>query len=455
MGIVLGDGTDIVGYHLAGGDIKAFTHDSGNPYFQCMMLDTFRAQGGDITNKVWVGSDTLTYSAITQLGVEYDNDNVKAVGGTANYFTDVLRIGNSGLFITGGTNADPGTFGLIANEDASNASTKAHGIVRELAPGLFGVQGPLKFGDDATAEDAIFNDSAVISFENRYVADDKYNITVQGSATQINKFYLSNSTIVSAGPSVRCDFSKGEIDNLDLDTVTFSNTKNHVKFSTQTDASGHYVDSCTFNQCHTVFTGDVNFTNNTFVNPTSSGTGAVLFDNGTSNVSGLSFISGGAGHGIYIDTSGYYTFTDFTYSGYGSIGTDDAVVFNDCGGPVTINVNGGTSPTYLNGVAGSSTTVIQNVTITVTVIDEAGDPVQNAQVALYVGGTQVMNEDTLSTGVATQDYGGSTPTSATLRIRKGSSTDSPKYLPVSSTQTIGTGGLTVTITLIEDTNNNS
>jgi protocatechuate 3,4-dioxygenase beta subunit len=47
--------------------------------------------------------------------------------------------------------------------------------------------------------------------------------------------------------------------------------------------------------------------------------------------------------------------------------------------------------------------LVQTVTITVTVIDEAGDPVENAQVALYVGETQVMNEDTSAMGVAAED----------------------------------------------------
>jgi hypothetical protein len=457
MGICFGDGTDLVGYHIAGGNLKSFTHDSGNPYFQCMLIDTMHTRQGTHPHKrVWIGTDTLTWSAITQIGTVCDNDDNKAVGGTQNYFTDIVRIGNSGLFITGGTNSDPGTFGQIANNDASNASGKAFGIVRELAPGLFGVQGPLKFGDDATAENAIFNDSAVISFENRIVADDKYNITIQGNSTQINKFLLSDTTITSAGPAVRCDFAKGEIDDLDLDTVTFSNLKNGIKFSNLADASGHYVDSCTFTQCRIVDPGTVSFTNNTFSNPVSSGTGAILFDaDGTDNISGLSFISGGVGHAIYIDTSGYYTLTNFSYTGYGSTGTTDAVVHNDSGGPVTLNISGGTSPTYYNNAAGSSTTLVQTVTITVTVIDEAGDPVENAQVALYVGETQVMNEDTSAMGVAAEDYGGSTPTQATLRIRKGSSTDTPKYLPISSTQTITGDGLTVTITLIEDTNNNS
>jgi hypothetical protein len=243
-----------------------------------------------------------------------------------------------------------------------------------------------------------------------------------------------------------------------MNAVVFSDLRNSITFSDFPDASGHYIQDCTFTNCGLIDPGRTNFTNNTISSPTPSGTGGFYLDQSTAEaglMSDLTFNSAGQGHAIYIAESGYYTFTNFDYNDYGATGSFDAAVLNDCGGPVTINISGGESPTYRNGAAGSSTTLVQNVTITVTVIDEAGDPVQNAQVALYVGANQVMNEDTTALGIATEDYGGSTPVSATLRIRKGSSADSPKYLPVSSTQTIGSDGLTVTITLIEDTNNNS
>jgi len=232
---------------------------------------------------------------------------------------------------------------------------------------------------------------------------------------------------------------------------------NSLTFSDYPDASGHYINNCTFTGCGQIDPGITYFTNNTISNPVSSGTGGLYLDQSTglaNRWSDLTFNSEGVGHAIYIAESGYYTFTNFSYNDYGSTGTTDAAVYNNSSGAVTINVTGGDSPTYLNGTS-ASTTIIASVTITVTVIDEAGDPVENAQTALYVNEVAVMNEDTDSLGVATSSYGGSTPTSATLRIRKGSSVDSPKYLPSSTTQTITSDGLTVTITLIEDTNNNS
>jgi hypothetical protein len=64
-----------------------------------------------------------------------------------------------------------------------------------------------------------------------------------------------------------------------------------------------------------------------------------------------------------------------------------------------------------------------------------------------------MNEDTVS-GVASENYTGSTPVEVEVRCRKASS-GATKYKNYSSVQTIGTGGLTMTVTMIEDPINNA
>lgn len=76
--------------------------------------------------------------------------------------------------------------------------------------------------------------------------------------------------------------------------------------------------------------------------------------------------TGGGGHAIRITTPGTYTFTGNTFTGFGSTGTNNAAIYNDSGGAVTLNITGGGStPTYRNGTS-ASTTVNSNVLITLT-----------------------------------------------------------------------------------------
>jgi hypothetical protein len=466
-GMFLGDGTNQVNFHQSGNDREVFKHSDGPVGFQCFLLDTDYAS--DL-----IASGTTRYTSIagtpaTLIGSIYSGsvDEIgayyitlsKALGGGVNCYCDIIRYGNDGITIVDGNDSNPATLLEVVEIDRDTTQDqKAHGIIREYTAGIYGCQGPLNFGDANLASGIVFYDEGVVLvYEDRDVLDDKYYLSIAGNATVLSKFQLYNSTISTAGPKVRFTANSGNLDTLVFDGVVFSGLGNSMTFTDFPDGSGHYIQDCTFTGCGQIDPGTTHFTSNLISNTTASGTGGLYLDQSTAianRMSDLSFVSGGVGHAIYIAESGYYSFTNFEYTGYGSTGTSDASVYNNSGGPVTITVTGGSSPTYLNG-ASAGTTIIASVPITITVIDEAGDPIENAQTALYVGGTQVMNEDTLATGVAEESYGGTTPTSAVLRIRKGSSTDTPKYLPSSTTQTITGDGLTVTITLIEDTNNNS
>ena len=134
----------------------------------------------------------------------------------------------------------------------------------------------------------------------------------------------------------------------------------------------------------------------------------------------------------------------------------NAAFFNDTGAALTINVSGGNSPSVRNG-AGSTTTVQNTVTLTVNVEDQAGVAIQNARVAIYEGtdpdnlGTQLMNELTTAGGVATESYVFSVSQPITLRVRKSSAADNPRYFPFVTTGTITSDGFTTTAVLIVDT----
>lgn len=367
--LFLGDGTDQIAFEMAGQDRRVFSHSVGPTNWQCLVLDGSQAATMNTAGETTVVAGSfagLGLTAITQVGAYFVTLS-KALGGGYNCAVDIIRYGNDGIRITGGGSGTEGDFLEIAIEDRSTAADKAHGILRELTTNVYGVQGPLTFGNSGAATESRFIDSGVVvSFEDRNVSDDKYYFNVEGNSGATNVFQLSNSTIATGGPFVSINFASGNINTLTLNAVTFESLGNAITFSNSADASGHNVTNCTFTSCGQVDPGDVGFSGNTLASSTASATGALLLDgDGTSQWSDLHFISGGTGHAIYITTPGIYSFIDFTYAGYGATGTTNAAVYNNSGGAVTINVSGGDNPTYHNG-ASATTTVVNSVDYTVS-----------------------------------------------------------------------------------------
>ena len=386
--LVLGDGTDLIAFHLAGGDRKVFTHLDGPVSWQCAVLD-----GGEAATKNTAGETTvvsgsfaaLSLAAITDVGGHFITGS-KALGGGYNVAVDILRYGNDGIRITAGGVGTEGNFLEIALADRSTANLAAHGCVRELAPIAFGVQAPLTFGESGAATNSYFEESGVsIIYEAWDIGDDKYYFNVEGNAGSTNSFVLTNSTIATGGPLVSITCNSGNIDTLTFDGVAFSQLGNGILFSNSGDATGHSVVNCGFDGCGQIDPGDVTFESNTIQNSTALLTGAVLLDaDGTANWLDLNFIGGsGLGHGIYATAAGTYSFNGHKFTGFGITTSTDAAVYNNSGGLVTINVSGGgDSPTYRNG-AGASTVINNNINITITIADQLGVAIPGAQVSMF------------------------------------------------------------------------
>lgn len=481
----LSDQTNSIAFFQAGNDRDVFKHADTQVLFQCFVLDADFAATKDTAGETFESAGTfaaLNLSNITQIGGYYVTLS-KALAGGSNNFADVIRVGNDGIVVHGGTSADPGTVLDVVVEDRSKADSRALGIIREYTAGAFGCQGTLQFGitggspvTGGSPSFTWFDDSNIsITFENRDIGDDKLRFVVNGSATagQFTHFGLSNSTISSARPAVTIDMSGIGIDELFLTSVTFTQLRNPLFFPTDTSAAGspqgvlgnHIIINSTFNACGRVDPGTTEFSLNTISNSTAFAnigspngllTGSLLLDSdGTDNISDLIFINTGSpgSHAIYISDTGTYDFTNFTYTGFaaidGSTGTE--AVFNDSGGAVTINVSGGDTPSVRNG-AGASTLVVASVTVTITVLDVAGVPIANAQTAVFLvsDGTEIMNEDTTGAGIATELFGGTTPVAVSVRVRKNSPGDT-RFFPVNTPATIESTGLSLTVTLNEDT----
>jgi len=119
---------------------------------------------------------------------------------------------------------------------------------------------------------------------------------------------------------------------------------------------------------------------------------------------------------------------------------------------LTINASNGSSLTAGDaGTGNGQTNIVNAVNITITVNDAAGAAVENAQVAVYQtsDNTQLMNEDTLVSGIATESFNYASDTAIYYRIRK-SSTGDTKYLPAAGSGTITNVGFATTVTLLAD-----
>jgi len=115
---------------------------------------------------------------------------------------------------------------------------------------------------------------------------------------------------------------------------------------------------------------------------TNTGEAFITSDN-LNNISYNSFVYSN-GHAIEITTPGTYSFVGNTFTGYAGDSSNNAAIYNNSGGLVTINVTGGVaSPSYRNstGSPASSTVINNNVSITFTGLKE------NTEVRIYDAGT--------------------------------------------------------------------
>lgn len=134
------------------------------------------------------------------------------------------------------------------------------------------------------------------------------------------------------------------------------------------------------------------------------------------------------------------------FTGYGADTTNDAAVYNNTGGAVTIEVTGSVpSPTYRNG-AGASTTVNNNVDIKITVVDGDNDPIEGVAVLVHdeaippgdAGG--IVRELTNASGVAEETFNFGSPITVVVKTRKKGFITTKQAQPL-------TGGLDISVTM--------
>ena len=231
------------------------------------------------------------------------------------------------------------------------------------------------------------------------------------------------------------------VNNLSIYGTVFNNLEGAIDLQGTNVASDDCF-SVTFNGCGRI-DSNMEFKNCSIVNSVAASTDGAYIWNSSTNLSYCTFVNCSRAIVFESSTGTPFSFTSITFAG----NTYD--VRNESLGAITINYTGGTTPTYENVGVGSSTTVSASVTVTVTVVDKDDVAINLAQVGVYVGSTQVINKDTNSSGIATENYSGALPANAIYKVRK--STGGTRYTPVSGPAVINaTNGMSVKVVLYVD-----
>jgi len=418
----LGDTTNRAAYKVAGADVAGFRHDIGPTPWQCIALDTTVLPASPLSRAGSAAS--LNFAAITQVGTTV-NSLVAAPGMAATYIFDIIRIldpslnNGCALTITGGTSGDPGTFAQIATEDASTANQKAHGILRQLGAGAFGVQGPLRFGNPTGTASSWFEDRNVtVIFEDRDFADSRYKIFITDNGTGTTTFKLGDKV----GTGISALGSNG------VSIIAATGVGMEFDANTDTDVTDVFLYGCTFSgfnrgvklrQGHEFIGGDIVLSGQVIADGATMVNSNVLQSTVAVDASalrwnvnldpdtylhGMAFSKGTNAHhaiefGLTSPTSMVLRQVDFSGFNASNGQNDSTLHILRTTGTVTISLVGCTGSISYK-TAGATVVLVQDpVTTTVTVRDiVTGDPVQNARVYMIAdsggplsAGTEIIN----------------------------------------------------------------
>jgi hypothetical protein len=405
--LLLGDGTNRVGYNVGGSDVAPFRSDSGESAtrvgYMCFVIDTAQLATWPHGANVQAGSRATletNVNLITQVGIGCWV-LAKAIGGAINFWADIIRhgvatnIATSGLTISGGTSGEPGVFREIAVEDRSSANQKAHGVIRELGEGTFGIQGTLRFGDQTTGSSWFEDQNQTIVFENRNLNSARYKIVITDNGTGTTTFKLGdkvgsgtsatgqNGCALISPTGVGALFDSGTDTNVTdvfIYGSTFSGFSNGIKLRTGQEFIGCFV-----NASGTLDAGGATLVNTSIT--ASTATSALLWNVNTNTnalLDGMSFVSSGTGHAIELgsNTPTSIDFVGINFTNYASTdgSTGNEALYNNSGKSITVNITGGgSSPSVRNGTGASTTIVAGAVTVTLTAQTATGSVVQDAK----------------------------------------------------------------------------
>lgn len=375
--IVLGDGTDRIGYTVGGRDAVGMPYANQYAIFKLDGSDAAATPGTvDVDHHLFAGVEAnLAFANITIVGFGTLHGS-KAQGAIPNVFLDNFRyIANDSLAasITGGTVGTPETMADVVGDD----ETVGAGMFANPFGSQFIIFAPTEWGDSGAADSYFegIDEQWYFMGDNsgsRSVGLTHFPMQVVGNGTSTNSFELTRVVIVNTGQRAQLDLSDVNVDTLNLTGVTFDGLDT-ITFPANSATKD--MTDLIFNDCGQVYFDDVDVDGATF-NGTTDALGAILWDAGVTeeNQINLIFNSDATGHAIEIslNTASLTTFniTGYEVTGYettsdGSTGNTVFLVDNALDGDVDINVVDGVGTFSYERAAGYTGIVTVNQAATV------------------------------------------------------------------------------------------
>lgn len=356
--VYIGTGTSAVcEYHIGGND----TYGAAGRVARCYPVDyRVRSQSSVAPYRTVTGTPganpslfggglTTTATARTNLGI------------------DAIRYG-TGAYITGGelvvagdASDNPGTF---AGYQSVNDSVSNRWGILTLVGGSYELQGKFAIGQNNTGVATLCRftdaDTNIVLADTPHSSTDFTQIIVDHASTVC---ILSNISITALGTHNSGRFvvtandpivtiTGGTWTGMGAATLQGNTTLTGVALRQmgQIAQNGATLNACTVDS--------------------TTATAAILASD-LSVISACSFTMGAASHAVEITTPGVYTFVGNKFFGFGASSTPSAAIYNNSGGAVTLNVTGGgDTPTIRNGT-GATTTVNNNVSVTLNGLRDA------------------------------------------------------------------------------------
>jgi len=389
--LVLGDGTDEIGYATGGSDATGVPIQK---QFYSLKLDCSDAAANpgaaDVGHHVYAGTEAnLDFTAISLVG--YGSlHSAKAQGNVANTWIDAMSyIANDSyaLTVNGGTVGTPETTADVVSDDEGGLLTGLGygGLVSNPAGSLYLWAGPTEWGNSGAVADVYYTATdeqwywVGDNLGGRALGATHFPMRVVGNATDTIDVKWTNVVIVNTG--TRAQFLAGDTNTnvMQFDGVSFTDVGT-ITYTTQS-AGSRFANSCIYNNCDQVYFNTMDMTGGGF-NGTTDPNGALLIDDNSNveNQDNIVFNSDGTGHGIYINLN-TASLTTLNISGWeasdydgtgagpagGSTGNELFLIDNALDGDVTINVTGGVGTfNDFQKAAGYTGTVTVNQTVTLS-----------------------------------------------------------------------------------------
>jgi hypothetical protein len=399
---VFGDGTDRVGFDIAGNDAVGMPL---SPFFNAYKIDGSNLPSG--SNVTYAGVEAnLTTTAITQVGVGTLH-LAKAQGNVDNIKIDNIRyIANDSyaLTINGGSIFIPELTSDVAGDDETNG----WGMVANPLGAQYLFFAPTEWGTPTGTADSVFQADDEQWFwigdngGGQAVGATHFPFRLIGNSTSTtNRFTLNNVVIVNTGTRAQFDISDANMNWVQLDGCTLTDLG--VVTGNASDNANRFINNTVFNNCDQMDPQALRMDGNTF-NGTTDANGAVLWDEGTADVANhdnLTFVAdANGGHAIEIAPTGAgpftYNISGYTFDGFaGQTGTSTNRVFfvnpSTLSADVTINISDSTAVIVTGGGCGFSWREVASYTGTVTIntnVDVTFDGLQdNTEVRVYNNAT--------------------------------------------------------------------